>query len=200
MQHKIPRSSNLDHEEMRHSFLDQMDRLLLPAYLLTGSHEQAAECFLEAWNVCSEQSPQKAGYALRVAKRTVIKAAIGRIATDVLANATKAAVSACVVAANAYPELRSDMKPLSSEAFCQAVLSLNAFHRAVLVLRLYERYSTVDVALLLGVSRRTLDYEWQRALIELSDKLDPVDVRGSGMFDTAGVIETDQKQPSAIPF
>lgn len=41
-------AANKDSQQMRDIFLAEMDQLLLPAYLLTGLHEQAADCFLEA--------------------------------------------------------------------------------------------------------------------------------------------------------
>ena len=164
MQIGIARSTNLDHQEMHDAFLSHMDRLLLPAYLLTGSHEQASDCFLDALNSCSDQSPPRSGYAVRVAQRAIIKAAIGRIAPKLKEIATNTAGSSFAVAANERHALQPE---LSGETFLQAILALNVFHRAVLVLRLYEGYSAADASLLLGVSRRTLEFGWQRALIAL---------------------------------
>ena len=43
----IRRSVNADNEAMQHVFGEKMDQLLPLAYLMTGQHEQAVECFLE---------------------------------------------------------------------------------------------------------------------------------------------------------
>lgn len=167
MKNRIARFSDTDREEMQSAFLEHIDRLLLPAYLLAGSHEQAAECFLEAWNACNEQTPPIAGYGVTVAKRAVIKAAILKIAPGLAEIATRADPSARALAASERHGRKPNMNLLNDEAFLQAILALNVLHRAVLVLRLYEGFSATDVALLLGISRRTFEYEWQQALIEL---------------------------------
>jgi DNA-directed RNA polymerase specialized sigma24 family protein len=170
---RIAESANADRLQMRDIFLAEMDQLLLPAYLLTGSHEQAAECFLEAWEVCNEQPPPTPRYVLRVAKRAILKAAIRRIAAEVSKNAENDMGAAYAgPAANAQVISEKCQLQLNSATFRQSVLNLNAFHRSALVLRLYEGYPSVEAALLLGVSRRTMEIGWQRALIGLLNNLE----------------------------
>lgn len=170
---RIAESANADRLQMRDIFLAEIDQLLLPAYLLTGSHEQAAECFLEAWQVCNQQPPPVPQYALRVAKRAILKAAIRRIAMEVSTNAEEDSGTAHAgPAASAYVISQPCQLQLNSATFRQSVLNLNAFHRSALVLRLYEGYPSVEAALLLGVSRRTIESGWRRALIGLLTDLE----------------------------
>lgn len=177
---RIAESADTDCQQMRDVFLGEMDRLLLPAYLLTGSHEQAAECFLEAWEVCNEQPSPIPQFAHRVALRAMLKAAIRRIAVEVskFAERDREAAFAGPVA-NAHVISEKCRLQLNSATFRQSILDLNAFHRSALVLRLYERYPCVEAALLLGVSRRTLEDGWRRALIRLLNHLELMNAGGS---------------------
>jgi DNA-directed RNA polymerase specialized sigma24 family protein len=171
MDRRIASLENRESNGMRHIFLSEMNRLLQSAYFLTGSHEQAAECFLEAWESCMDGLLAGRENAFQVARRAVVKAAIRRIAEDVQdsASADRHANIGDVVSTEAGSHRIH--KQSDHEAFRQAVLSLNAFRRAALVLRLYENYSSTEAASLLKTSRRTLEEGWQHALLCVLDRL-----------------------------
>jgi DNA-directed RNA polymerase specialized sigma24 family protein len=157
---------------MRQVFLSETNRLLQSAYFLTGSHEQAAECFLEAWNTCMDRSSVANLNVCRMAKRAVVEAAIRRIAEEVKRNIPPED-SGAHIGGMVNTEARSQRSQIQLDyaAFQQAVLSLNAFCRAALVLRIYENYSSTEAASLLKTSRSTLEKGWQHALLCVLDRL-----------------------------
>jgi DNA-directed RNA polymerase specialized sigma24 family protein len=172
VQTKIAKSINSGCEEMQRVFLRQMNRLLLPAYLLTGSHELASECFLEAWKDCMDAPSSSERDAFQAAKDAVVNAAIRRIAEDIAHRTRKYAPNGFAGReANAEARRRHAGPGIDSATFRCAVLTLNAFERAVLVLRLYERYSPADVARLLQVSRQMLENGWLQGLSGLLGRL-----------------------------
>lgn len=171
---------------MQSVFLTQMDRLLQPAYLLTGSHEQAAQCLLEAYDACINAH----GETYKAAKRAVVTVAVRRIATDLtkcLANGALAAFREIGGISHAYRG--QDGPDLSAASFSNALLSLNTLQRATLVLRLYERYSTSEAASLLGVSCQTLENGWQPALLSLLSRLNPAAAGETALNVGAGTMK-----------
>lgn len=146
----------------------QMERLLLPAYLLTGSHEQAAQCVLQACEDCADIHEA----TFEALKKAVVGAAVRRVDTDLKNSLAEGPISTakCGEVAN----LRREQPMLTGASFRSALLELNAFQRATLVLRFYERYPVSEVAALLRVSREMVEDGWQQALRILLSKLVPV--------------------------
>lgn len=153
---------NCQREEMRRIFFMEMNWLLLPAYLVTASHELAAGCFLEAWEMC-QCRPLAIGQSPRcAAKAAVVKAAVRKIAGDIDDSAS--AGNSDISAGARAPRNQRPMD-LNAEVFRQTLLSMDALHRAVLVLRLYEGYSSKEAAFLMQISRSTVESGWQQALL-----------------------------------
>lgn len=179
MQKRTASSESSKKLEIQTVFLTQMDQLLLPAYLLTDSHEVAAECFLEAWENCVEAlSYIDRDFLFSAAKRSIIEKAIQKIAED---------QRNCI--SNGCQEYAADIERdtedaqewatacLTSAKFRRALLRLNPFQRAALILRIYEGYSSADAGLLLRVPRQSLENAWQQGLSELIESLDCVEYR-----------------------
>lgn len=194
-------SANFDKAGLQQIFLAQMDDLLLPAFLLTGTHEQAAECFLEAWEECNEQPPFIARFALGVAKRAIVKSAIRRIAADLANSPVRHDRGTDIgVMPGVQANFEDGKTHVNSAAFQRAMLTLDTFHRAALVLRLYERYSPADAALLLGVSRQTLESGWRQGLLSLLDRLNLSGACVPTMVDlTNGVEQVWKREAAKIP-
>jgi DNA-directed RNA polymerase specialized sigma24 family protein len=167
---------------MQSVLLNQMNRLLLPAYLLTGSQEKAAQCFLEACEDCIDTRQEN----FEGVKRAVVKAAIRRIAADLTKYVPEGTPRAAGREEIADALRKRDETHTSAASFRRELLTLNTFQRAALVLRLYERYSAAEAASLLRVSRQTLENGWQQALIALVSRLNP---RLTG--ETTGIGNTD---------
>jgi DNA-directed RNA polymerase specialized sigma24 family protein len=171
MQKQSTPSTKPENDEMQSVFITQMGRLLLPAYFLTGSHELAAESFVEAWENRDHMAQVAAGWQFRVAKRAVIKAALRRISADVVDTLPKD-VSEDRTTGGEKERSSRDHKVLNSATFRHAFLRLNSFQRAVLLLRIYEGFSSADAALLLGVSRPILENGLREAFLALLGRLE----------------------------
>jgi DNA-directed RNA polymerase specialized sigma24 family protein len=184
MQKQSTASTKPENGEMQSVFITRMERLLLPAYFLTGSHELAAESFLEAWENCDNTAPVAAAWQFRVAKRAVIKAALRRISADV-ANSLPKGVSEDRAASGEEGRYFRDRKDLNSSTFRRAFLRLNPFQRAVLLLRIYEGFSSADAALLLGASRQMLEKGLRQAFLALLGRLEQTQAGEPVLIGTA---------------
>ena len=142
----------LENTAMRQVFRRRMESLFLPAYLLTGSEEAAIASLMEAWDDC--RSDGSLGSHDAPTRRAVVEAALRRVAADIRKAAPAASGGEEIaedIGALAKPAgmPRRPEEPLSSQRFTTAMLSLNPFERAALVLCLYEGFPVEEAALLL---------------------------------------------------
>jgi DNA-directed RNA polymerase specialized sigma24 family protein len=137
------------HDVVCEVFCSHLQQLHLEAYALTGCPELAADCVLEAFAAmrsCYLASPD---FAYKAAKLATIKSSLRKIAPEVLRHCGSDSKRKVGGAGQKTISLNAWSDTIVRERFLISLLRLNAFYRALLVLRLYERYRIYDVALLL---------------------------------------------------
>jgi DNA-directed RNA polymerase specialized sigma24 family protein len=184
-------SAELENNEMQSVFLNQMDRLLLPAYLLTGSHEQAAQCLLEAWDDCMSVPSIAENKAFHVAKGAVIQAAIRKIVANSAREVDGDVPEYSMNLEDIGDRRDQDESRRGAATFLSALLDLDLYQRAALVLRIYEGYSSAEAASLLRVPRQTLENCWQQALIALQENFRTTNIAESGIIGGQILHKTD---------
>lgn len=150
-------------------FTENMDSLYFLAFLLTGDHEKAEQCFVAGLEDSLRSNHVFAGWAHLWAKQAVIKNAVHLLqphpasAEPELANASAAEASLLSIQ-NAYFEVGD-------------VLALESFARFVFVLSVLEQYSQCECALLLGTSFKEVRNVRVRAIEQVLNSLDTVPIR-----------------------
>lgn len=160
---ELPRRS---HHEL---FLEHAANLIWPALLLTRSAEVAEHCLIQAIDETTDRLPLEENYLYAVARRCVIKAALGTMASEIEKHAGSESrdESACE-----EPSRQEEQKNLAGidprgRSLALALWRMNPLRRAVVILLYLERFHRQDVALLLGVSRSVVELVGRRGLVEL---------------------------------
>jgi DNA-directed RNA polymerase specialized sigma24 family protein len=145
-------------------FYEHIEELFSLAFILTGSTQQAEACFVRALDLTTDYSSVKDAYVYSIARRCVIKAAIGVIAREIRECAEMESRSQ-------DDDKQTDTSPVrevagSETSILENLLRMNSLRRAALTLRLFEKYHRKDMALLLGVTMQIAEVASRRALIE----------------------------------
>lgn len=156
-------------------FHDHFDRLHLPALMITGSQEIAGECILEAFDRMHGSFLPSPDFALKAAKRSTIKSALRRVGAEIQRCATQGADEE-----NLREESQSTLRAhknveVSRTKFLVSFCRLNAFYRAVLVLRTYEQYPLYEAGLLLRLSVNAIRYGNAHAIALLTTSMHGAD-------------------------
>jgi DNA-directed RNA polymerase specialized sigma24 family protein len=146
-------------------FYEHIEELFLPAFILTGSIERAEDCFLRAIDLTASYAMVNDAYIYSVARRCVMKAAIGVIAKEIRKCAD---MESRLQDGDRQPDtsLVPDVLGDSETPIVNNLLRLNPLRRAALILRIFEKYQRKDMALLLGVSMPIAELASKRGLIE----------------------------------
>ncbi len=126
-------------------FTEDMSSLYLLALLLAGDRDRAEECFVAGVGESTKRNRVFKEWARSWARRTIVQAAIRRIAPRQHSGMT---------ARNPVSPRGLDYVPLELEAEVCAILELAPLERFVFVMSVLERYSAHDCSILLGCSRR----------------------------------------------
>jgi hypothetical protein len=138
-----------NHDVVCEVFCCQLEHLHLEAHVLTGCPELGAHCVLEAFAAMRNSYLASPAFAYEAAKLATIKSSLRKIAPEVLRHCASdskrevGGVAQRTICVDAWSDT------IVRERLLVSLLRLNAFYRALLVLRLYERYRICDVALLL---------------------------------------------------
>lgn len=150
-------------------FTENMDSLYFLAFLLTGDHETAEQCFVTSLEDSLRSNHVFAGWAHLWAKQAVIKNAVHLLqphpASGELAVADASAVDARLLSIqNAYFQVGD-------------VVALEPFARFVFVLSVLEQYSQRECALMLGTSVKEVRKVRVQAIGQVLNSLDTVPLR-----------------------
>jgi len=132
-------------------FNHDMNRLYLLAYLLTGDHAMAEECFVRGLEDSTTSNRVFREWAESWARRTVIHNAIQMVRP----RPTDRSVS------------RPDVRDVTDAAPIAAVIELPAFERFAFVMSVLERHSLQESSILLGCSREEVMAGRDRALRQI---------------------------------
>lgn len=135
-------------------FLEEMNRLYLLSFLLTGDHRKAEQCFVSGLENCVEANQVFRDWVRSWTRRAIIQNAI-RIMQPAREQTKQSSMRRSETGNLAVTE---------SEAPFAAVLGLNPFERFVFVLSVLERYSDQDCRLLLECSRQEVVRARSRAV------------------------------------
>lgn len=133
-------------------FREDMNRLYLLSFLLTGDHDLAEQCFVGGLRMSSEGNPVFKQWAASWARRTIIQNAI-RMVRPRLGDAGS-------------PPLASDGAghSLMNRPGIANIIALPSFERFMFVMSVLESYSDQECSLLLGCTRREAMEARERAL------------------------------------
>jgi hypothetical protein len=149
------------------AFCTEFQRLHLQAHIITGCPHLASECVLEGLDVVSGSFVASPEFAYEASKLATIKAALRRVSSEIKQHAFNESAS-WNKTARIYPALRAaGVSENSRETVLSSLLRLNAFYRALLLLRLYEGYRVHEVALLLHLPSITVREGMINALLSL---------------------------------
>jgi DNA-directed RNA polymerase specialized sigma24 family protein len=144
--------------DFRELFTEDMMALHLLAYLLTGNHEKAEQCFVTGLEDCVSNNSIFKEWARSWAQRTIIQSAI-RMMAPRPEYAAWAGVS---------PDTDAKLQGTPAKHVAIAtVLALGDFERFVFVLSVLERYSDQDCSILLSCSRENVRKARMRALNQI---------------------------------
>jgi hypothetical protein len=137
-------------EAVRVTFCTQFQRLHLQAHVITGCPHLASECALEALDVVNGSFVASPELVCEASNLATIKAGLRRrVSSEIKRHAFDESGSRSKPA-RIYPALRAaGVSEISTETVLSSLLRLNAFYRALLLLRLYDGYRVHEVALLL---------------------------------------------------
>ena len=148
-------------DDFRKLFAEDMNSLHLLAFLLTGNHESAEQCFISGIEDCAQCSSVFQQWARSWARRVIIQNAIRMIAPrprcqDGSIHETPSAVS--------HNEQKSDQN-----AMWTGVLALENFERFVFVISVLEGYGDRECAALLGCAVLEVGQARARASQQIAD-------------------------------
>jgi hypothetical protein len=147
-------------------FCNELDKLHLLACILTGSSSSADECILDAFESVHNSFLASPDFAYDTAKLATIKLSLRRVANEIKDHAFDD--SARHNPGQNGVEVRAlKLESGGCEQFLAAILKLNAFHRAVLLLRVYERYRAHVAAVLLRLPSSIVERGKVHALVSL---------------------------------
>jgi DNA-directed RNA polymerase specialized sigma24 family protein len=147
-------------DDFRKLFTEDTTALHLLAYLLTGNHEKAEQCFVTGLEDCVSNNSIFKEWARSWAQRTIVKSAI-RMMAPRPDHAAWAGVSP-------DPDAKLQSTPARHAAIA-TVLALGDFERVVFVLSVLERYSDQNCSILLSCSREDVRTARMRALQQISE-------------------------------
>jgi DNA-directed RNA polymerase specialized sigma24 family protein len=160
-------------DDFRELFTEDMMALHLLAYLLTGNHEKAKQCFVTGLEDCVSNNSIFKEWARCWAQRTIIQSAI-RMMAPRPEHAAWAGVSP--------PDTDAKLQGTPAKHVAIAtVLALGDFERFVFVLSVLDRYSDQDCSILLSCSRENVRKARMRALNQIFD----IQQRNSALDDDA---------------
>lgn len=150
-------------------FREDMNRLYLLSFLLTGDQSMAEKCFVRGLEDAGKGNPVFREWARSWARRTVIQKAIEMIQPKP-ANDSPAEAAELVQAGAEPPELT-------------AIIGLPAFERFAFVMSVLERISDQECSLLLDCSRSELSAARIAALQRIGRS---AELRGKGAVTGSG--------------
>lgn len=134
-------------------FEDDMDRLYLLSFLLTGDRSMSEKCFVRGLDDSAKGNPVFKDWARSWARRTIILNAIRMIRPRPTDNSTSG---------SAFD--RSAARVTTETAEIANIVELPAFERFVFVMSVLERYSDMECSLLLNCTRSEVMAARTRAL------------------------------------
>lgn len=152
-------------EEVREAFREQREELAWLAVFLTADSELAKVCLVDAFALATTPKDVFAESLDRWTRRCTIRSAI---------EMQQSRIALLATAHECAPYAHGDHAPLSPivldllyETPEEVALRLDVLCRAALVLRGIERYSLINSAFILGVSRTAVEAAYCAALQEL---------------------------------
>jgi DNA-directed RNA polymerase specialized sigma24 family protein len=128
--------------DFRRVFQEDMNRLYLLSFLLTGERDLAEQCFVSGLRMSSEGNPVFKEWATSWARRTIILTAI-RMVRPRLGDPQRSSVPPKSAGPSAI-----------SRAEIANIIALPPFERFVFVMSVLECYTEQECSLLLGCTRR----------------------------------------------
>jgi DNA-directed RNA polymerase specialized sigma24 family protein len=156
-------------------FKDDMNRLYLLSFLLTGDEATAEKCFVGGLRMSRDGSPVFKEWAESWARRTIILNAIRMIRPKLTDDRTSPAFDRGAGLATMEPAEIAD------------IVELPAFDRFAFVMSVLERYSDQECSLLLACTRREVTEARTRALQQIG--------RAAEVRHMPVTIGADQKAP-----
>ena len=138
--------------DFRRVFQEDMNRLYLLSFLLTGERDLAEQCFVSGLKMSSEGNPVFKEWATSWARRTIILTAI-RMVRPRLGDPQRSSVPPKSAGPSAI-----------SRAEIANIIALPPFERFVFVMSVLECYTEQECSLLLGCTRREATEARERAL------------------------------------
>ena len=138
--------------DFRRVFQEDMNRLYLLSFLLTGERDLAEQCFVSGLRMSSEGNPVFKEWATSWARRTIILTAI-RMVRPRLGDPQRSSVPPKSAGPSAI-----------SRAEIANIIALPPFERFVFVMSVLECYTQQECSLLLGCTRREAMEARERAL------------------------------------
>ena len=138
--------------DFRRVFQEDMNRLYLLSFLLTGERDLAEQCFVSGLTMSSEGNPVFKEWATSWARRTIILTAI-RMVRPRLGDPQRSSVPPKSAGPSAI-----------SRAEIANIIALPPFERFVFVMSVLECYTEQECSLLLGCTRREATEARERAL------------------------------------
>ena len=138
--------------DFRRVFQEDMNRLYLLSFLLTGERDLAEQCFVRGLKMSSEGNPVFKEWATSWARRTIILTAI-RMVRPRLGDPPRSSVPPKSAGPSAI-----------SRAEIANIIALPPFERLVFVMSVLECYTEQECSLLLGCTRREAMDAQERAL------------------------------------
>ncbi len=145
-------------------FDEDMNRLYLLSYLLTGDREKAEQCFVSGLEDAVGSNPVFKEWARSWARRVIIQNAV-RLINPRAAGKDGRSRSVSV-------DTGDKMITAEPQAEIAAVLALEPFDRFVYVVTVLEEYSEQDCSVLLGCTRRDVSAARMRALLQIGRLMD----------------------------
>jgi hypothetical protein len=168
---------------LRAVFCTQFQRLHLQAHVLTGCPNLAVECVLEAFDIVNDSFVASPEFAYEASKLATIKSGLRRVLPEIRQRALNESLHD-----DRLLPIYPGETTISREAFLASLHQLDVFHRAVLLLRLYEGYRAHEVSLLLRLPGNTIQQGTIRALLSLVSSLtgtDPNILQMNAVLSTA---------------
>jgi DNA-directed RNA polymerase specialized sigma24 family protein len=144
--------------DFKRIFSEDVNSLYLLSLLLTGTPDQAEECFVEGIGESTKGNYVFKEWARSWARRTIIQSAIRLIAPMDFG---------LTVSRSANVARGMDKIPVILHAEVRAILELAPLERFVFVMSVLERYSDNDCSILLGCARREVGAVRTRAMQQL---------------------------------
>ena len=145
-------------------FDEDMNRLYLLSYLLTGDREKAEQCFVSGLEDAVGSNPVFKEWARSWARRVIIQNAV-RLINPRAAGKDGRSRSVAV-------DTGDKVVTAEPQAEIAAVLALEPFDRFVYVVTVLEEYSEQDCSVLLGCTRRDVSAARMRALLQIGRLMD----------------------------